>query len=897
MPIFYFNTSKFFARSLILSLIVSLGFVSTFMIGTQSVFAEPSASGISGIVTDTNDDPVDEATIQFSCIDEDYWPDIAQTNSSGEYERLGIYDGNLGCEGPGDGEVLKVRAVKDGYMNSAEVSLVTIDYAAAGAVNLVEWTDWYFATLRTQDFVIEKLPPGWSGTVLDYDDEPIEGATFTLTCEGETRTLDSTTDASGVYSISQLQFTSAISNAACYYSDYFSVTVTVSKNGYLSDAYTIEEVTGSDMGASSFNFAETHNFWLEPDPALAYAEGDGSENNPFIVDTVERFEGMGDFPEYAEGIYFALDEDITFGDDQEYVGNFAGILDGRNHIIAGSERPLFNRLQGGAEVKNLLIDASIYYNYQERNIGILTSFLEDGSYIENVHTSGSINVECAFSVCDRIGGLVGEMSGTSRIYRSSSSADLLSSGDNVFASGGLVGFINGGSIEQSYATGDVYAISGAGGLAGSVNGTPETTRVIDSYATGNVYTRGQYFSTAAGFVGELGGGLVMRSYSTGSVFASTTPAGGFVGEVNSEDAVIANSFSIASEVEGNGEVGGFMGSIYAGEVRNSAWLREIGKDAVGFVDGGSACGLNGPLDLLMSTAPCNFGYDIGTFDEFKHNGYGGELAPVYLDGEDSWDFGGVWGFHEEINGGLPYLLWGTEWENEEEPEEEVDEEEEGNNSSSSGRSGGSRRSSTQNSTQSIAQQTAPAIQTSPTLFTRNLDVGMTGSDVKDLQRFLNSRGFTVAQVGPGSLGNETDMFGNATKAALARFQSANGIVPAAGHFGPVTRAYIANMGATTSILAPSGVSMETPAVPQAVRDLDMGMSGDDVRALQTLLMAQGYSIPAGATGFFATQTRDALAAYQAKNAITPSVGYFGVKTRVQMTSAELVGLWWVINEL
>lgn len=864
-------------------------FTFAFLVDVRLVSAEPSVSGISGFVTDTNDDPVEGVSIQFSCKDElDYWPEFAQTDSSGEYERLGIYDGNLGCEGPGDGEVLKVRAVKEGYMNSAEMPLVTIDYAAAGATNLIEWTDWYFATLRTQDFVIEKLPPGWSGTVLDYDDEPIEGATFTLTCEGETRTLDSATDASGSYSISQLQFIGAISNAACYYSEYFSVIITVSKEGYLSDAYTIEEVTGSDMGASSFNFAETHNFWLEPDPALAYAEGDGSKNNPFIVDTVDRFEGIEDFPDYAEGIYFALNADITLGEEEGYIGDFSGVFDGRNHTITGNDRSLFGRLQDDAVVQNLLIDTVIHYDYPESNIGILTGRMEGQSYVENVHTSGSINVECGFSGCDRIGGLVGEMSGTARIYRSSSSADLLSSGDDVFDSGGLVGSMNGGSIEQSYAAGDVHAVSGAGGLVGSVNGTPETTWVIDSYATGNVYTRGQYYSTAAGFVSELGGGLVMRSYSTGSVFASTTPAGGFVGEVNSEDAVIANSFSIAAEVEGNGEVGGFMGSIYAGEVRNSAWLREIGKDAVGFVDGGSACGLDGPLDLLMSTAPCNFGYDIGTFDEFKYNGYGGELAPMYLDGEDSWDFGGVWGFHEEINGGLPYLLWGTEWENEEEPEEEVDEEEEGNNSSSSGRSGGSRRSSTQNSTQSIAQQTAPAIQTSPTSFTRNLDVGTTGSDVKDLQRFLNSRGFTVAQVGPGSLGNETDMFGNATKAALAKFQAANGIVPAAGYFGPVTRAFIANMGVTTPTTAPT----EVPAIPQTVRDLDMGMSGDDVRQLQSLLIAQGYTIPAGATAYFATQTRDALAAYQAKFGITPSAGYFGVKTRVQMKAAGLSGLWW-----
>jgi len=853
--------------------------------------ADTPDSGLIGNVINIYESYVEDASVKLSCTDS--WYTLGYTDIDGNYEFtiediLGFF-GDSGCE---DGSQLRITIEKEHYYPIEEQVVATINFAAANAETLGEWAEWYFNTLRTHSFVSTPRPAGWYGEVIDDDTyEPIAGATLTVSCSTQDSSrVIATSSEDGTYEITQNQFVAQLNSIGCYYDNSFDVVVVASYDGYEDYYYTESNVSGSDMGVS-FDEPMEVLFYLYPEPinpATYYAEGDGSENNPFIVDTVERFEGMGDFPEYAEGIYFALDEDITLGEEEGYIGNFSGVFDGRNHTITGNDRSLFGRLQDDAVVKNLLIDTVIHYDYPESNIGILTGRMEGQSYVENVHASGSINVECAFSVCDRIGGLVGEMSGTSRIYRSSSSADLLSSGDNVFASGGLVGFINGGSIEQSYATGDVYAISGAGGLVGSVNGTPETTRVIDSYATGNVYTRGQYFSTAAGFVGELGGGLVMRSYSTGSVFASTTPAGGFVGEVNSEDAVIANSFSIAAEVEGNGEVGGFMGSIYAGEVRNSAWLREIGKDAVGFVDGGSACGLNGPLDLLMSTAPCNFGYDIGTFDEFKYNGYGGELAPMYLDGEDSWDFGGVWGFDEDINGGLPYLLWGTEWENEEEPEEEVDEEEEGNNSSSSGRSGGSRRSSTQNSTQSIAQQTAPTIQTSQTSFTRNLDVGMTGSDVKDLQRFLNSRGFTVAQVGPGSLGNETDMFGNATKAALAKFQAANGIVPAAGYFGPVTRAFIANMGVTTPTTAPT----EVPAIPQTVRDLDMGMSGDDVRALQTLLMAQGYSIPAGATGYFATQTRDALAAYQAKNGIAPSVGYFGPITRAQMKAAGQSGLWW-----
>ncbi len=78
----------------------------------------------------------------------------------------------------------------------------------------------------------------------------------------------------------------------------------------------------------------------------------------------------------------------------------------------------------------------------------------------------------------------------------------------------------------------------------------------------------------------------------------------------------------------------------------------------------------------------------------------------------------------------------------------------------------------------------------------------------------------------------------------------------------------------------------------SVRDLDVGMTGEDVRALQALLIGQGYSVPAGATGYFAGQTKSALAAYQAKNGIAPSIGHFGPVTRAHMKASGLAGLWW-----
>jgi len=74
-------------------------------------------------------------------------------------------------------------------------------------------------------------------------------------------------------------------------------------------------------------------------------------------------------------------------------------------------------------------------------------------------------------------------------------------------------------------------------------------------------------------------------------------------------------------------------------------------------------------------------------------------------------------------------------------------------------------------------------------FTRNLTVGSTGTDVTNLQVFLNDNGSPVASTGPGSAGNEGTYFGAKTQQALAAWQKANNL-PATGFFGAMTRQYL-----------------------------------------------------------------------------------------------------------
>lgn len=170
--------------------------------------------------------------------------------------------------------------------------------------------------------------------------------------------------------------------------------------------------------------------------------------------------------------------------------------------------------------------------------------------------------------------------------------------------------------------------------------------------------------------------------------------------------------------------------------------------------------------------------------------------------------------------------------------------------------------------------------TSSFFFARDLQFGMTATDVRQLQIFLNSRGYLVAATGAGSVGQETLLFGNGTRAALAKFQVASGITPALGYFGIKTRTLV-NTGAVPQ--APAIPSV--PATGLGMRDLQLKSTGADVRSLQQFLIAQDAGPAAhalaihGTTLLFGPLTQAALAEYQTAHNISPATGYYGAKTR------------------
>ncbi len=133
-------------------------------------------------------------------------------------------------------------------------------------------------------------------------------------------------------------------------------------------------------------------------------------------------------------------------------------------------------------------------------------------------------------------------------------------------------------------------------------------------------------------------------------------------------------------------------------------------------------------------------------------------------------------------------------------------------------------------------------------FTQNLTVGSNSAEVKQLQMFLNTNGFTVSTTGAGSPGMESNYFGTKTRTALAAFQAAKGISPAAGYFGPLTRTTINAWAGSTTLPAgcttASGYSSTTGQPCSTGSTLVPGCTSTTGYSSTTGLSCAGGSTPA-----------------------------------------------------
>ncbi|OGG58618.1 hypothetical protein A2765_02755 [Candidatus Kaiserbacteria bacterium RIFCSPHIGHO2_01_FULL_56_24] len=118
-------------------------------------------------------------------------------------------------------------------------------------------------------------------------------------------------------------------------------------------------------------------------------------------------------------------------------------------------------------------------------------------------------------------------------------------------------------------------------------------------------------------------------------------------------------------------------------------------------------------------------------------------------------------------------------------------------------------------------------------FTQTHQQGQSGGEVMWVQKFLNSHGAQIAASGAGSPGNETSYYGGLTKAAVAKWQAANGVSPAAGYWGPVTRAKVA-------VVCSGSVTPGVPGTPVTGNGLKVMLASDSPSST-ALVQGQGIA--------------------------------------------------------
>jgi hypothetical protein len=181
----------------------------------------------------------------------------------------------------------------------------------------------------------------------------------------------------------------------------------------------------------------------------------------------------------------------------------------------------------------------------------------DKGTIKNSHASGDI--ESNFS---HAGGLAGSNEDT--IENSYATGNVKGKGAST---GGLVG-TNGGTIENSYATGNVEGGSGSGSYTGGLVGYNANydinATIKDSYATGNV--SGRY---AGGLVGYNDYGTIESSYATGDVEGSSY-VGGLAGSTRSGTIENSYASGDVKRTGSSTYIGGLVGDSFLSTVVNSS---------------------------------------------------------------------------------------------------------------------------------------------------------------------------------------------------------------------------------------------------------------------------------------------------------------------------------------
>jgi PKD repeat protein len=289
--------------------------------------------------------------------------------------------------------------------------------------------------------------------------------------------------------------------------------------------------------------------------------GSGTPTDPYVITTLEQLQRINASNE-RRAAHYELGADIDASETSEWNDGrgfepigwldltgrissppddslpFTGTFDGNGHTISGltidrgARAGLFGFIGEGGEVRNVTLEA-VDVTGKEPDEAYYTGGIAaaiDGT-VTGVGVTGSVSGGPAGGVAGlslngtvadsrsavtvdssgEAGGLVGYLDDGAIVIRSHATGRVVSSDPGGYA-GGLVGINTGGTIDRSYATGNVSGPS-AGGLVGWNRNEPfvldpDRGTITQSYATGRV----SGYNEQGGLVGFFEEGTVTASY-------------------------------------------------------------------------------------------------------------------------------------------------------------------------------------------------------------------------------------------------------------------------------------------------------------------------------------------------------------------------------------------------
>ena len=279
----------------------------------------------------------------------------------------------------------------------------------------------------------------------------------------------------------------------------------------------------------------------------AFESGSGTENDPYIIKTVQHWKNMANNTQS----YFLLAADIDFENESVTpISTFKGTLDGGNFIVKNarigngteSNQSFFPMLVGtikNIKFENITVTGGNANGVSSSAAVIVSGNNQNAFTLDNCHVTNSTVISGpyeGYTGGSYAAGLVARYNNEAAVVKNCSVSNSTISCE-VENAGGVVGYIAKGILKNVISSGNT--ITGKGNYAGGVVGNISTANVSDIQSIGNNVNGNQYVGGLSG--GVTSGSVINVKSSENTVKSTTSYSGGVFGTM--ANAILINAVS------------------------------------------------------------------------------------------------------------------------------------------------------------------------------------------------------------------------------------------------------------------------------------------------------------------------------------------------------------------